>query len=212
VRAVCRGPLTRGSRHCAQIIQGLFSRDPASKIKPSRTCALRYGHTSSPTGSRYPKLAVGRSSRMAHTPGTEREVVVWRDWPLEPRRKPLRRESTIASPPLVAVSVTSGSGEPITGLSASDFRVEAIVVAPGGSDVGVVDLSSRALPGFYLLRVGPHEPQTWKSGVYLFGILVETEDGRGQALARALLDFPLSRTSEAMRARVSAKECVSTII
>lgn len=95
-----------------------------------------------------------------------------------------------SEPTLIAVSVTSGSGEPILGLSASDFRVEAIVVAPGGSGVGVVDLSPRAIPGFYLLRVAPHEPQTWESGVYIFGILVETEDGRGQALARALLDFP----------------------
>ncbi|MDQ4027579.1 MAG: hypothetical protein M3214_05940 [Actinomycetota bacterium] len=102
-------------------------------------------------------------------------------------------EDTLASPGnsepcYIALSITTGAGEPVSGLSAADFRVEAIVLAPGGALVGISEVSARALPGFYLMRIAPNEPNTWRAGVYIFGLLVETENAQGQALAKVSLD------------------------
>jgi hypothetical protein len=54
----------------------------------------------------------------------------------------------------------------------AEVTVIDIVVAPGGGGVGVTNVSPRDLPGFYLVYVTPNEPQTWKSGVYISGVLV----------------------------------------
>jgi hypothetical protein len=61
-------------------------------------------------------------------------------------------------------------------------------VAPGGGVVEISDVSARALPGFYFMRVTPLEPQTWRSGVYIFGVAVETGDDRGQTLVKVSMD------------------------
>jgi hypothetical protein len=102
-------------------------------------------------------------------------------------------EDTLASPGnsdpcYIALSITTGGGEPVSGLSTDNFRVEPIVLAPGGALVRISEVNAQALPGFYLMRIAPIEPNTWRAGVWIFGILAETDDGQGQALVKVLLD------------------------
>jgi hypothetical protein len=102
-------------------------------------------------------------------------------------------EDTIASPGnrepnYIAVSITDRAGDAVSGLTAAEVTVIDIVVAPGGGGVRVTNVSPRQLPEFYIVFVTPNEPQTWKSGVYIFGVLVERGGDRGQALAKVSMD------------------------
>ena len=103
-------------------------------------------------------------------------------------------EDTIAAPGnrqsnYIVVSVTDLNGMAVTGLGRDNFRVDPIIVGPGGSLVTLetATMSSR-LPGFYLLRVVPMSTNTWRAGVYIFCIAVERGSDRGQALASVLMD------------------------
>jgi hypothetical protein len=102
-------------------------------------------------------------------------------------------EDTIAAPAnrqpnYLVVSVTSADGEPATGLTASNFEVDPVVVGPGGALVNIVDVTGGRLPGIYLIRLVPIEKETWKSGVYIFAVAVSRDTDMGQALATVLMD------------------------
>jgi hypothetical protein len=88
----------------------------------------------------------------------------------------------------IEVSVTDASGDPVTGLGASNFRIEAMVVGPGGGHVSVESMHPIRLPGFYHINVVPIGDETWKAGVYIFAIAVEWGADRGQTLAKVLID------------------------
>jgi len=103
-------------------------------------------------------------------------------------------EDTIAAPGnrqsnYIVVSVTDQNGAAVTGLTKENFKVDPIIVGPGGALVTIegASMSSR-LAGFYLLRVVPITTQTWKAGVYIFCVAVERGADRGQALASVLMD------------------------
>lgn len=102
-------------------------------------------------------------------------------------------EDTIAAPGnrqtnYVVVSVTDSVGNAVTGLTASNFRVQPAIVGPGGALVDIVSASAAALPGVYIVRVVPINTQTWKAGVYIFAVAVERGADRGQNLANVLMD------------------------
>jgi hypothetical protein len=101
-------------------------------------------------------------------------------------------EDTIAAPGnnsanYIVVSVTDATGIPITGLAASNFVVTALIVGPGGALVNISSVSSPAA-GFYIVRVVPIPGQTWKSGVYIFGVAVTRGTDHGQSLCSVLMD------------------------
>jgi hypothetical protein len=106
-------------------------------------------------------------------------------------------EDTIANPGnrqsnYIEVSVTDTEGEPVTGLTANSFKVDPMIVGPGGALVNITGVSSGRLPGFYHLNVVPIKKETWKSGVYIFAVAVENTANRhhdkGQTLATVLMD------------------------
>src|SRR5512139_43403 len=102
-------------------------------------------------------------------------------------------EDTIAAPGnrqpnYIIVSVTGANGEPVTGLGSSNFKVDPMIVGPGGALVNIVSVSAGRLPGFYHINVVPIRTETWKAGVYIFAIAVERGPDRGQTLATVLMN------------------------
>lgn len=102
-------------------------------------------------------------------------------------------EDTIASPGnrqpnYLIVSVTSSNGIPVTGLGIPNFKVDPMIVGPGGALVNITDVRAGRLPGFYHVNVVPIRTETWKAGVYIFAVAVERGADKGQTLATVLMD------------------------
>ncbi|HJQ30795.1 MAG TPA: hypothetical protein VJ866_01370 [Pyrinomonadaceae bacterium] len=102
-------------------------------------------------------------------------------------------EDTVAAPGnrlenYVVVSVTDGLGNPVTGLTAGNFKVQPIIVGPGGALVNITNVSAAGLPGCYIIRVVPINTETWKAGTYIFAVAVESGGNKGQNLASVLMD------------------------
>ncbi len=102
-------------------------------------------------------------------------------------------EGTVAAPGnrqpnYITVSVTNVNGAPVLGLVAANFKVDPMVVAPGGALVNITGVTAGTLPGFYRIDVVPIRTETWKQGVYIFAIAVEKGTNKGQTLATGLID------------------------
>jgi hypothetical protein len=102
-------------------------------------------------------------------------------------------EDTVAAPgnrqpTYIVVSVTAADGIPMTGLTAANFKVDPMVVGPGGALVNITNVMPGRLPGFYTLHTVPIGTQTWKAGVYLFAVSVTKDAKHGQALAKVKMD------------------------
>jgi hypothetical protein len=102
-------------------------------------------------------------------------------------------EDTIAAPGnrqpnYIIVSVTNVSGAPVTGLRVSNFKVDPMIVGPGGALVNIIGLTAGRLPGFYHINVVPIRAETWKKGVYIFAVAVGKGVYKGQTLATVLMD------------------------
>lgn len=102
-------------------------------------------------------------------------------------------EDTIAAPGnrlpnYIVVSVTAADGTPVLGLTAANFKVDPMIVAPGGALVNITNVMPGRLPGFYTLHTVPIGTQTWKAGVYLFSVSVTQGAKHGQALAKVKMD------------------------
>jgi hypothetical protein len=91
-------------------------------------------------------------------------------------------------PNYIVCSVTDANGEPTTGLGAANFKVDPMIVGPGGALVNITRVAGGRLPGFYFVDVVPIRTETWKSGVYLFAIAVERGADKGQTLTSVLMD------------------------
>lgn len=92
------------------------------------------------------------------------------------------------NPNYIVVSVTDASGVPVTGLAASNFQVDPMVVGPGGALVNITSCTVGRLAGTYLLQVVPIKTETWKAGGYLFAVAVDAGGNHGQALCSVLMD------------------------
>ncbi len=102
-------------------------------------------------------------------------------------------EDTIAAPGnrqanYITVSVTDVNGEPVTGLAVANFKVDPMIVGPGGALVNITRVTAGRLPGFYFVDVVPINTQTWKAGVYIFAVAVINNTNKGQALTSVLMD------------------------
>jgi len=102
-------------------------------------------------------------------------------------------EDTVASPGnrlsnYIAVSVTDINGEPVTGLTMENFKVDPMIAGLGGSPVDISNVFAGRLPGFYYITVVPHNMETWKGGVHIFAIAVQKGSDKGQTLAPVLMD------------------------
>lgn len=102
-------------------------------------------------------------------------------------------EDTVAAPGnrqpnYIEVSVTDGNGEPVTGLAAANFKVDPMIVGPGGALVNITGVVAGRLAGFYHVEVVPINTQTWKAGVYIFAVAVQRGTDKGQTLGTVLMD------------------------
>lgn len=102
-------------------------------------------------------------------------------------------EDTVASPGnrepnYITVSVTDESGVPTTGLTAANFKVDAMIVARGGAQVDIKGVTSGVLPGFYLIDILPIRQESWKRGIYIFAVAVENGGKQGQTLTTVDMD------------------------
>lgn len=102
-------------------------------------------------------------------------------------------EDTIAAPGnrqpnYIVVSVTAADGTSVLGLTAANFKVDPMIVGPGGALVNITSVIPGKLPGFYLLNTVPIGTQTWKAGVYLFAVSVTQGVKHGQAFARVKMN------------------------
>lgn len=102
-------------------------------------------------------------------------------------------EDTIADPGnrrpnYIVVSATDPNGDPVTGLGKSNFKVDPMIVGPGGALVNVKRVTAGRLPGFYHIDVVPIRRETWKSGVYIFAVAAENGADKGQTLTNVLMD------------------------
>lgn len=102
-------------------------------------------------------------------------------------------EDTIAAPGnrqpnYIVASVTDRNGVPVTGLTASHFKVDPMIVGPGGALVNITNVMPGRLPGFYHVNVVPIRTETWKAGGYIFAVAVEKGVDRGQTLATVVMD------------------------
>jgi hypothetical protein len=86
------------------------------------------------------------------------------------------------------VSVTSADGAPKSGLGATNFKVDPVIVGPGGALVNIYSISPGRLPGTYIVQVLPIRSETWKAGNYIFAVAVESGMDKGQSLANVLMD------------------------
>ena len=102
-------------------------------------------------------------------------------------------EDTIAAPGnrqpnYLVVSVSDANGAPVAGLTAANFKVDPMIVGPGGALVNITGVNAGRLPGFYHVNVLPINTQTWKAGVYIFAVAIERGGDKGQTLATVLMD------------------------
>jgi hypothetical protein len=102
-------------------------------------------------------------------------------------------EDTIAAPGnrlpnYIVASVTDVNGLPVAGLTTGNFKVNPLIVGPGGALVNIVQVYNGIFPGFYHINVVPINVQTWKAGVYIFAIVVQSPGNHGQTLATVLMD------------------------
>jgi hypothetical protein len=102
-------------------------------------------------------------------------------------------EDTIAAPGnrqanYICASVTDSVGNGVTGLAADNFKVDAMIVGPGGALVNITACTPGRLPGTYILQIVPIRTETWKAGGYIFAVAVARGPDRGQTLTTVLLD------------------------
>ena len=102
-------------------------------------------------------------------------------------------EDTIAAPAnrlpnYIVVSVTDANGVPVVGLGIPNFKVDPMIVGPGGALVNISSAYPSRLPGFYHINVLPIRTETWKAGVYIFAVAVERGVDKGQTLTTVLMD------------------------
>jgi hypothetical protein len=90
-------------------------------------------------------------------------------------------------PLYVVVSVTHGNGTPQTGLSITNFRVQPMVVAPGGGGVTIAQVGELH-PGAYLVQVVPITTATWQLGRYIFWTAASHGTDHGQTVCSVFVD------------------------
>ncbi len=102
-------------------------------------------------------------------------------------------EDTIAAPGnrqpnYITVSVTDANGAPVSGLAAANFKVDPMIVGPGGALVNITRVTEGRLSGFYFIDVVPIRTETWKAGGYIFAVAVQRGGDQGQTLTTVLMD------------------------
>ena len=100
-------------------------------------------------------------------------------------------EDTLAAPEerptnRIVASVTDPNGEPVTGLTAANFRIDPMA-ASNGAHVNVQRVSAGRLPGFYHIDLVPANGAGHRK-VCVFAIAASRGADKGQTLATFAVD------------------------
>jgi hypothetical protein len=76
-------------------------------------------------------------------------------------------------PAQILVSVTDSTGTPVTGLTASEIKIDTLLVGPGGSNVVLDTFGLATYDGYYRLDVVPSGTAKWETGEYDVAVMVE---------------------------------------
>jgi len=87
----------------------------------------------------------------------------------------------------VAVFVASDEGVPAVGLGPANFRVRSTVAGADGTLLTVAGVAPTSLRGFYILDLAVADAASKRKGLYVFDLIVEAGDDRGQALSSAII-------------------------
>ena len=87
----------------------------------------------------------------------------------------------------VAVFVASEEGVPAVGLVLANFRVRPTVAGADGTLLTVAGVAPTSLRGFYILDLAVADVASRRKGLYVFDLIVEAGDDRGQALSSAII-------------------------
>ena len=87
---------------------------------------------------------------------------------------------------VICMAITDRDGKGVTGLTESNFTIDDLLVAPGGSGLRIDTIVPNVRPGFYNLDVVPSN--TWEVGVYVLGVTVESGDDDGTKLVKMVLE------------------------
>lgn len=95
--------------------------------------------------------------------------------------------STLPDRNSVAAFVSSEEGEPKLGLGVENFRVCSATPGADGSLLSVAGVSTSGLRGLYVLELAPIGTPTPRKGLYVFDLIVETGEERGQVMSSAIM-------------------------
>jgi hypothetical protein len=87
----------------------------------------------------------------------------------------------------IVASVTDPNGDPVTGLTAANFRIDPMI-SGNGAHVNVASVTAGRLPGFYHINVIPSREDEERSGIHVFAIAASRGTDKGQTLATVAVD------------------------
>lgn len=91
--------------------------------------------------------------------------------------------STIPEKKYLAAFVADSEGMPKQGLRLENFKLCSSLEGDDGSRVNIRAVETCGLPGFYFLDVAPATGKQTRQGLYVFDLLVQDGQDRGQSMA-----------------------------
>jgi len=95
--------------------------------------------------------------------------------------------STLPDRNAIAAFVASEEGIPAAGLGLANFTVRSTAPGADGTLLKVAGVAPTLLRGFYILDLAVMEAAVRRKGLYVFDLIVEAGEDRGQALSRAII-------------------------
>ena len=87
----------------------------------------------------------------------------------------------------IAVFVASEEGKPAVGLDLLNFKVRPAVAGADGAHLTISAVAPSALRGFYVVDLAPVRRALQRKGLYVFDLIVEQGENRGQALSSVMM-------------------------
>jgi len=95
--------------------------------------------------------------------------------------------STLPDRNSIAAFVASPEGVPAAGLGLANFKVQATLPGADGTLLTVASVAPSSLRGFYVLHLAFVGAVSRRTGLYVFDLIVERGEDRGQALSSAVI-------------------------
>jgi hypothetical protein len=95
--------------------------------------------------------------------------------------------STLPDKNSVAAFVANAEGVPATGLSLANFKISSPAPGADGALLTLAGVAPHTLRGFYVLELSPVAPVSQRKGLYVFDLIVEKGEDRGQTLSSVII-------------------------